>query len=84
MKPGRFVSSTDPRVCERIERARQFNDQLDAVDRKRGGATPAECPIDVGLRTVMSAMEAGMGREDWDCIAEAFCMLQDIELRVRR
>ena len=62
-----------------IERARHFVEKCDRHD----GHSQAYCPIDMGLRTVMTALEAGLNMQRWDTVAEAFIMLQQIEQSTR-
>ena len=40
--------------------------------------------IDLQLRTVMSALEAGVNVKDWECVVEALLMLQDAEFETRK
>lgn len=70
---------------EMIGKARSTNVKRDGQDRKHGFAAPVDCTYDVQLRTVMSAIEAGMRGDDWTCIAEAYCMAEDLvhEMRSR-
>ena len=66
-----------------IRKARATNRRRDASERRSGFASPSDGPLDLTLRTVMSALEAGIRTDDWDCIAEGFAMLEDLEIAVR-
>ena len=63
--------------------ARERTRQMDALDAKSGTATPSQCPLDVHLRTVISSLNVAINLGDWAIAAEAYCMLQDAELRER-
>ena len=58
--------------------ARSRNDRMDTIDNLNKGATPDE-----QLRTAITAIEAGLQIEDWDCIAEGCCIIQDVEVFLR-
>lgn len=66
-----------------IRKARKHNNDLDKIDRKNGNTTPADCDLDVHLRTAISALDCALVMKDWDVVAQAYCLLQDAELRVR-
>ena len=61
-----------------MKRARQTNDRRDAVDRTVGFGTPLDCGPLEALRTVDSALEAGIKTGDWNCVAEGLDMLRAI------
>lgn len=67
---------------ERIDNARKTNDRRDRLDRKVGFADPGLCPEDLMLRTIMSAIWAGLESDDWDCVAEGYEMAVDLHLRM--
>jgi hypothetical protein len=79
-----YQPTDDRKTLRYIEKARKTNRQRDAIERVHGHAAPADCPLDVELRTVIDALIAGIGRQDWDCVAEGVAMLQDTELKARR
>ena len=56
--------------------------RVEAMD-KADGSTTADHPLDLALRTAMSALNAAMGMGDWSVAADAMVMLQQIELRYR-
>ena len=60
-----------------LAQAIQTNAQRDQIDRNHGNAPPGNCPIIVHLRTVASAIEAGIRSEDWNAVAEGQVMLLD-------
>lgn len=63
----------------RMQRARKFVHELDTID----GFSQADLPIDVCLRTVMSALAAGIKGARWDTVEEAYVMLQQLECKTR-
>lgn len=66
-----------------MRRASATNRRRDADERRAGFATPDEGPLDMQLRTVCLAIEAGLRTTDWDCVAEGLEMLRGIESQVR-
>lgn len=88
--PERFGSlDQHPRVVA----ARKRNLKRDQVDRKAGFAAPGDTDAAVLARTVVSALDAGLGPvltpgqptpADWDCLAEGYSMLQELELQLRK
>lgn len=63
---------------ERLRRkAQRTNRRRDVSDALFGFAAPSRSPDEVWLKTITSALEAGIGREDWDCVAEGLVMLED-------
>jgi hypothetical protein len=71
---------SDPleRFNQLVAKARHTNDERDTVEGKHGFANPVNCPVPVGVQTVLFAFQAGMARSDWDCIAEGYVILDDI------
>ncbi len=69
---------TEQQYQRLITKARTTNSERDALDRRNGFARPSDCGAMSYLRTVHMAMEAGMKMQDWDCVAEAYAMLEDI------
>jgi hypothetical protein len=65
-----------PHTFELINRARKTNAAYDAIDRLNGKAPPGECgDLETFLCTVAAAIFAGMNRQDWNCVAEGWAML---------
>lgn len=77
-----FDPATGPTARPLVEKARRTNIGRDKIERRHGFASPSAVPLDIGLRTVLSALACGLEAQDWDCVAEAYAMLQDIELKV--
>lgn len=71
------------RFDELVALARKTNAYRDETERKAGFTSPAQCLLSHQLRTVMSALEAGMNTEDWNCVAEGYVMLEHAELVLR-
>lgn len=67
---------------QRIDKARKTNDHRDKGDRAAGFAPPNFGPVDMTLRTAMCAIWAGLGIEDWDCVAEGYEILVDLHLKM--
>jgi hypothetical protein len=76
--------SSDRPFDRLMAKARRVNVQRDEIDRKAGFASPSQCPLDVEVRTVLCALEAGMNRDDWSCVAEAYDMLEKLVERLPR
>ena len=66
-----------------MKQARATNRKRDASDRKHGLAAPSDVPLVIHLQTVMFAIEAGIKRDDWGCVAEAQGMLEEIMDRLK-
>lgn len=60
-----------------IAKARKTNDERDAMDGFPHAPHPEQ------LRTAIEALGAGVKTEDWSCVAEALCIVQDVELEIR-
>jgi len=81
MKPKREESG-DALFRRLIAKAEIFNQRADELDHKSGFAAPND-PIDdpritsqeMLIRTVLMAIECGIKMNHWDCVAEAFVML---------
>jgi predicted RNA-binding protein associated with RNAse of E/G family len=76
--------TSDRKTIRYVEKARKTNQQRDATERASGNAAPSDCPLDVELRTVLTALFVGLEQQNWSIIAEGIAMLQDTELKVRR
>lgn len=75
--------SPDREFYEAINKAVATNRDRDKIDRDHGNPAVPDCPMDIQVSTVKSAIRAGMISKDWDCIAEAYAMLDDILTQVR-
>jgi hypothetical protein len=69
-------SSSDARFRALLARARRTNANRDRIDRSCGAAAPGDCPADILVNTVLDALECGISLKDWDCVAEAYDMLE--------
>lgn len=63
---------------ELIKNAKARTKEMDATDRESGFAADSDTPGWMRLRTVMFALEAGLKTEDWDCVAEAYVTLEEV------
>ena len=81
------VSSTDehpfPIECKKrkrlIDAAIKRVEEMDKVD----GGPIWKHHVDLGMRTVMQALETGIETQSWECVAEALVMLNQIEWIIR-
>ena len=71
---------TPSRVAELVEKARKFNQDLDAVDRAAGGRVQADCRLTTSSarssRPWCPASTAGIGtasRKGWRCCKTLSC-----------
>lgn len=83
MSDEHFLPSDSPNVIRMVRKARRVNSSRDRIDRRSGHAAPSDCPLDLQLRTVISALVSGLEGDDWDCVAEGIAMLQDTECSLR-
>ena len=67
-----------------MQKARETNIKRDMIDRKNGFVIPKDTKLDDYVRNVMCAIQCGISTNDWNCIAEAQAMLEDIELKLRK
>jgi hypothetical protein len=81
----------DLAVMKFIKKAMQRNADMDASDRKRGNANPAETGISGCLRTAISAIVCGMGSAQrkgelhlFDEVAEGLVLVMQAELLARQ
>lgn len=58
-----------------MTKARVTNRERDAIDRRSGDAAPQDCTLKSQLRTVISAVAAGIDGKDWSAVAEGLDML---------
>ena len=77
-----FDLQSSPRVVATLDQARARIEDFVAIDRENG-ESPGPLPIDLALRTVMSAIHAGLESLDWECVEDAFVMLQQTECFIR-
>ena len=69
-----------PGIAEVIQEARQRIANMDNTD----GSGVGEWHPELALRTVLSALSAGISGDDLSCIADAYVMVQQIEFASRR
>ena len=62
---------------ELIAKARQTNQQKDAIDRQFGLVAEGDADLKVRAKTAMMALQAAIATEDWETVAEAYCLLED-------
>jgi len=67
---------------ELIRKAEMTNAERDRIEQANGMAPPSDCPLPMHLRTIDSALEAGLRMGDWDCVAEGLVMLRAAMERV--
>jgi hypothetical protein len=58
-----------------MARAERTNLDRDRDERMWGFASPGDCDDALLMRTAVDALQAGLVRRDWDCVAEAADML---------
>lgn len=58
-----------------MKKARATNAERDRIERRELWCTPTEADLPVFLATVISAIQAGIVRDNWDYVAEAQAML---------
>jgi hypothetical protein len=79
-----FSPTMSAEAAKALAHARRENAKRDRMDRDAGRAAPADCRIDVHLRTCIEALARGLTCQDWGVVAEALDMLQQAELRARQ
>ncbi len=67
-----------------MERAGKTNGRRDRTDSSAGFAPPGRTLLDVHLKTVESAIEAGIRMDDRECLAEGLVMLRNARQRLSR
>lgn len=65
-----------------LTQARQRIENMQKSEQQAGFTSPEQLPIRDHLRTVVFALECGIKTEDWSCVGEGLCMMQDIIRRV--
>jgi hypothetical protein len=73
-----MTDTTDARARRRIAAAIETNMQRDAIERAHEFAPPGECSPEAQLRTVLSALWAGLVLEDWTIVAEGAVLLAEL------
>lgn len=71
------------RFNQLIKEAMITNEERDTQESEWGFASPDCGPLDLRLRTAMSAIQAGISIDDWDCVAEGYIMLAKLERALR-
>lgn len=66
-----------------LAQARKTNAVRDRIDREKGNGAPADYDVATQLRTVLSALQAGINTQDWNCVAEGYVMLEHAEAAIR-
>ena len=79
----RFEPTDNERCRKLLAGAREANAKRDKIERDVGFAAPPDTPLDLHLRTAISAIVCGIITEDWVPVAEGLAMLQDAEVRAR-
>lgn len=69
----------DGNAARLVAQARKRVQSMDKVDGGMG-----HLPPDMDLRTILAALNCALKTEDWGTAADAYCMLQDLELVVRK
>lgn len=65
-----------------VASARATNNRRDEAERKSGWATPGQGALDLRLRTAMSAIACGLQTDDFEAVAEGYCMLEDLHIAI--
>lgn len=65
-----------------MAKARKTNSRRDQLDREAGFSAPHECDPSIHVATVMGALEAAIRSRDWNCVAEAQAMLEQLLARL--
>ena len=73
----------DIRDSDRVRSARRRNSERSRSEQGHGWASPESGPVVVHFATAVSALECALECEDWDVVAEAFCVLDDALTRLR-
>jgi hypothetical protein len=74
---------TDEEFAKLIAVARQTNHARDEQERQGPFAAVSDCSIWLQVGTVLSALECGIRLQDWTSVAEAYAMLESIEVAIR-
>lgn len=81
--PERYDPAHKPAIKRLLARARERNRQRDEIDREMGNGVPSGTPWDMQARLVIDAILSHMHAPSDDVLAEAVCLLQDLELQLR-
>lgn len=68
-------------VEELIDEARRNVAEMDAIDAARGSLPMS---TSVALRDAMEAILTGICRDDWQCVAEALAMIENLHDRLNQ
>ena len=71
-----------PKTQRLIQEAERRQVSFDKIDRKGGFAAPSDCSLPLQLKTVESALLAGINRSDWTCAADALVLLRQAIRRI--
>lgn len=74
---------TDREFTQFVEQAAQQNRDMSDAEHQSGFAPPEDCTIPHHLRTVVSALEAGIRVHDWTCVGQAYVLLKDAVRRLK-
>lgn len=66
-----------------LSKARERVYLMDAEDRANGIAAPADSDLVSHASAVAEAIRAGISTSNWDCVADAWVMLEQLIGRVR-
>jgi hypothetical protein len=61
-----------------LAKARETCARRDKQDRSLGLAAPGDCPLDVQVNTAISALDAALATRDWNFVAEARILLEQL------
>jgi hypothetical protein len=65
-------------LAKMMQDAEERNARMTASERAVGFGTPQDGPLELGLRTVVSALECAVLMEDWGTVAEGLALLGQI------
>ena len=68
------------RALRLVRKARETNRKNSVIDRRHGFGVPEDGPQDVLVRTIMAAIWCGLTTEDWNAVAEGYCLLSDLHM----
>ena len=75
---------TEDEMMALIHRALDTNRAMDEAEHANGFATPRECTPLVMLATGLEAVYAGIAASDWDCVAQGYCLLTELKVRIQQ
>ena len=84
----RFEWERDKEFARRVAAARERLRKMSETEREHGFGTPEDGDLDMHARTIITAFAMGWDHGQWanqfDVLFDAYAMLQDLELRLRR